>query len=169
MSPCYYYFSSDNQHNAPFNTPNPLSHTVDSKGAVITTRILGFLDRRPQETALYLTLRTAAGHNLTLSPNHVLFRGSPASASPATRNASQPASSAVSSVFGGEVNLGDVIFSASSNQTGLEPTEVVGFDYELMQGKDGLSGWVYSLPHVMYGKGGKGAMGVKGVGAGLSG
>lgn len=129
-------------------TPRFLSHpslplAVDSKGAVITTRILGFLDRRPQETALYLTLRTAAGHNLTLSPNHVLFRAAPAPATPTARNTSHPASSAVSSVFGAEVSVGDVIFSSRGNQTNLEPTEVIGLEYEVMQGENGLymDGW----------------------------
>ncbi|XP_063864146.1 LOW QUALITY PROTEIN: indian hedgehog protein-like [Scylla paramamosain] len=111
----------------PAGTSTPMHHlrtgdqvlAVDSAGSVVASRVLGFLDRRPRETALYLTLRTARGHNLTLSPNHVLFRTAP--------NASQPVS-----VFGGDVNVGDVIFSA--NQTGVEPTEVVAIEYEVMQG-----------------------------------
>ena len=98
---------------------------MDSAGAVVASRVLGFLDRRPRETALYLTLRTARGHNLTLSPNHVLFRAAP--------NASQPVS-----VFGGDISVGDVIFSA--NQTSTEPTEVIAIEHEVMQGEAAKKG-----------------------------
>lgn len=77
------------------------------------------MDRRPKETALYVTLRTSIGRNLTLSPNHVLFKSSP--------NSSQPIS-----VFGSDINIGDVIFSA--NETGLQRTEVVGIDHDVTIG-----------------------------------
>ncbi|XP_042227522.1 uncharacterized protein LOC121869967 [Homarus americanus] len=92
---------------------------VDESGEVVPSTVLGFMDRRPQETALYVTLRTASGQNLTLSPNHVLFKSAP--------NSSHPIS-----VFGSDVNIGDVIFSA--NQTGLQRTEVVAIEHEVTQG-----------------------------------
>lgn len=92
---------------------------VDESGHVVTSTILGFMDRRPKETALYVTLRTSIGRNLTLSPNHVLFKSSP--------NSSQPIS-----VFGSDINIGDVIFSA--NETGLQRTEVVGIDHDVTIG-----------------------------------
>ncbi|KAG7165954.1 Desert hedgehog protein A-like [Homarus americanus] len=66
---------------------------VDESGEVVPSTVLGFMDRRPQETALYVTLRTASGQNLTLSPNHVLFKSAP--------NSSHPIS-----VFGSDVNIG---------------------------------------------------------------
>ncbi|XP_071531281.1 uncharacterized protein [Panulirus ornatus] len=92
---------------------------VDHLGEVVPTTILGFMDRRPRETALYVTLRTATGQNLTLSPNHVLFKSAP--------NSSHPIS-----VFGSDINIGDVIYSA--NQTGLQRTEIVAIDHDVTQG-----------------------------------
>ncbi|XP_045595189.2 indian hedgehog protein isoform X1 [Procambarus clarkii] len=92
---------------------------VDESGNIVSTAILGFMDRRSQENALYVTLHTSIGQNLTLSPNHVLFKS--------VSNSSQPIS-----VFGSDINIGDVIFSA--NQTGLHRTEIVAIDHEISQG-----------------------------------
>ncbi|KAK8752022.1 hypothetical protein OTU49_011712, partial [Cherax quadricarinatus] len=92
---------------------------VDESGKVVPTTILGFMDRRPREAALYVTLRTSMGHNLTLSPNHVLFKSAP--------NSSHPVS-----VFGSDINIGDVIYS--TNQTGIHKTEIIAIDHEVTQG-----------------------------------
>lgn len=101
--------------------------SVDESGHVVTSTILGFMDRRPKETALYVTLRTSIGRNLTLSPNHVLFKSSP--------NSSQPIS-----VFGSDINIGDVIYSA--NETGLQRTEVVGIDHDVTIGRKSYSNYL---------------------------
>ncbi|XP_064084046.1 indian hedgehog B protein-like [Macrobrachium nipponense] len=92
---------------------------VDESGKIVASQVLGFMDRRPSEISLYVTLRTAAGQNLTLSPNHVLFKSA--------LNSSHPVST-----FGSDISIGDVIFSV--NKTGLERTRVVAVEHSVIQG-----------------------------------
>ncbi|XP_068226181.1 uncharacterized protein [Palaemon carinicauda] len=92
---------------------------VDESGQIVASSVLGFMDRRPDEISLYLTLRTATGQNLTLSPNHVLFKSA--------LNSSHPVSA-----FGSDINIGDVIFSV--NKTGLEKSKVVAVELNVMKG-----------------------------------
>ncbi|KAK7053134.1 hypothetical protein SK128_019607 [Halocaridina rubra] len=107
-------------YNQAISNPNTQKYSgVDDTGKVVKSTVLGFMDRRPSERALYVTIRTATGQNLTLSPNHVLFKSTPSSNNPV-------------SAFGSDINVGDVIFSV--NNTGLEKTEVVSIEHSIRLG-----------------------------------
>jgi hypothetical protein len=45
----------------------------DGEGHVVESRVLGFLDKRPHEEAVYTTLQTRSGRRVTLSGNHLIF------------------------------------------------------------------------------------------------
>ncbi|XP_076065548.1 uncharacterized protein LOC143039417 [Oratosquilla oratoria] len=106
--------------------------TATSEGQLVGTKVLGFLDRRPGETSLYLALHTDTGHVISLSPNHVIFRQKSHNASDASA-ARHVASDLVDDVFGSEVAPGDRVF-ADNGRGQLVAATVLFVDHFLAKG-----------------------------------
>ena len=82
------------------------------------------MDRRPDEIAVYLSIVTENGLNITLSPNHLIFKEK---AGP--NNTSEP-----SAVFSSDIKVGDFLLTNIAD-TNLHPSKVLEITHHLSKGK----------------------------------
>ncbi|XP_046395175.1 desert hedgehog protein A-like [Ischnura elegans] len=99
---------------------------ANEEGQLISSKVLGFLDKRPNETAPYITLTLASGHAVSLSANHLLYV---TALNNSTDGNAEGSMSSIPShpVYAGQVQLGHYLYIPMDGQLRANP--VVGISY----------------------------------------
>jgi hypothetical protein len=102
-----------------------LSATAD--GAFVFSPVLLFLDRKPEEHALFYTLHTDSGHSITATPMHLVY------AAAVANEVEVDDEVAFEATFARDVNEGDLVL-VQDGAGPLRPARVVRVEAQARQG-----------------------------------
>ncbi|XP_071452855.1 desert hedgehog protein B-like [Hetaerina americana] len=99
---------------------------ANEEGKLVGSKVLGFLDKRPNETAPYITLTLSSGHAVSLSANHLLYATIWKNS---TKDKTDESSHVIPNqpVFAGEVRMGNYLFIPHEGLLKADP--VIGITY----------------------------------------
>jgi hypothetical protein len=110
--------------------------TVNRAGQLEFSPVILFLDRDPQESRQFYTIKTETGHSLTLTPTHLLYsRLAAASTSDldVDFNEIEPDMAAFEAVYAKDVREGDFVL-VQNGRGGLKPVRVFSIELDVLTG-----------------------------------
>ncbi len=110
--------------------------TVNRAGQLEFSPVILFLDRDPREARQFYTVKTEAGHKLTLTPSHLLYANvdtDGAFGGEIIDNQVEEDFSSFEAVFAKDVREGDFVL-VQDGRGGLKPTRIVSIDIGVEMG-----------------------------------